>query len=345
MSNMGTLNPTTQTTVGDIYLLRQGGIDYVQSREQLAASLANGRWIAEANYQQHTPVTGSNGLPYKAVQNSGVDLGGSVDPTTDTSETHWRLDLPEVLPLEGDWNGFLNPQHTQPLELEDTSAGTRAFTADAELAPNIYASGAGNITFADDGWIFTDGIYKQYTFTENQLALIEVDSVSVYVVDQAGGKHFVNNSTVGVTVAKVDATTLRVSLTSALLATLSITKVWRFFVTEKLGYIPELSPESPQIAKMAGVNVVSLSRAAGITYINPRNYPMEVTIVVYTALASTRLDGFLTIDGQNSTRFKTATTTGSGDRATLTAKIPPKKTYLLNLPDADTEMLYWGEQY
>lgn len=149
----------------------------------------------------------------------------------------------EVSPLNNDWNGYLDPSHTVPIEFEDTSAGTRSFTVDAELAPNIFASDASNITFADDGWIMNGGIYKKYTFTAEQLALIDLSAIPVNIKDELGNVYHVNNSTDGVSVTSISSTEIKIEITNLLLTTIGIAKVWEFFVTETIGIIPTLGVE------------------------------------------------------------------------------------------------------
>lgn len=153
------------------------------------------------------------------------------------------LQLREVSPINNDWNGYLDPDHTVPIEIGDTSAGTRVFDLDEEIAPNIYSGAASNsITFADDGWIFTQPIYKLYTFTAAQMAGIDVTEVPVFLKDQTGASYFVKHDGSTVNVTKPNATTLKVEITSGIFAGLGITKLWRLFPTEGVGYVVELEP-------------------------------------------------------------------------------------------------------
>ncbi|AUR91512.1 hypothetical protein NVP1161O_070 [Vibrio phage 1.161.O._10N.261.48.C5] len=89
-ANFGTLNPTTTSTAADDYLVRQGGIDYKQSRAVLAAGVANARWDSAANYLAGTSVVSSDNMTYKARVASGPDYGGAVNPSTDTDWSHWK---------------------------------------------------------------------------------------------------------------------------------------------------------------------------------------------------------------------------------------------------------------
>ncbi|CAM0044775.1 hypothetical protein VPHK460_0077 [Vibrio phage K460] len=240
--NFGTLNSTTISTASDAFLVRQNNIDYKQNREVLAAGLANARWTAGANYEIGTVIIASDNLPYKAVAVSGVDSGGAVDPTTDTDKSHWEVYLQNVEPRNNDWNGYLNPDHTTPLELENTSVGTRSFVAGTEVAPNLTFTAETDVTFANDGWSWLAGnaLTKSYEYTTEQIALIDINKVPICIKNQAGKVYFFKNGDTGVTVSISD-NTLTVSLDGAIFSG-DITKVWRFFVTEKEGSVAELSP-------------------------------------------------------------------------------------------------------
>jgi hypothetical protein len=86
MATFGTLNPTSSTTSTDDYLLRQGGVDYKQSREHLAAGIANARWDATATYDVGSEILGSDDKRYVALfQTTGTD------PTTDDGTTWEQL--------------------------------------------------------------------------------------------------------------------------------------------------------------------------------------------------------------------------------------------------------------
>jgi hypothetical protein len=85
MATFGTLNPTSSTTSTDDYLLRQGGVDYKQTREHLAAGVANARWDATATYDAGSEIFGSDNKRYVALfQTTGTD------PTTDGGST-WSV--------------------------------------------------------------------------------------------------------------------------------------------------------------------------------------------------------------------------------------------------------------
>jgi hypothetical protein len=82
MATFGTLNLTSSTTSADKYLIRQGGVDYKQTREHLAAGVANARWDSTATYDAGSEIFGSDNKRYVALfQTTGTD------PTTDGGST------------------------------------------------------------------------------------------------------------------------------------------------------------------------------------------------------------------------------------------------------------------
>lgn len=90
MATFLTLPETTDSFKDDEFILRQAGEDKKISREELAAGVANSRWVNTVNYDAYTLVTGSNGVVYRAKKASGPDWLGFVDPTTDTSNVSWE---------------------------------------------------------------------------------------------------------------------------------------------------------------------------------------------------------------------------------------------------------------
>lgn len=253
MSSFNTLPVTTDNTSTDEYLLRQGTSDFKQTRESLAASIANARWLNTANYETGSTAVGSDGIRYKAVQASGPANGGAVNPVTDTNGSRWEIDFTvdpskvEVEPLNNQWNGFFDPKHQSqlPAPAGYPDAGGTSYLAGDEWSFGNFASG-GSISSSDTGITFTVGVYKLFEYTSEQLANIDVDKVPVYLKDELGNEHFVTNATNGVNVTKPDATTLKVELTVDIFAELGITKVWRFFVTDKVGRVAELSPDETE---------------------------------------------------------------------------------------------------
>lgn len=88
MTTLSTLNETLNTAADDRYLIRQNGIDYIQTRETLSAALSNARWVDNVDYLTGSRTIGSDGKDYKAVQPTGPSTTVQ-DPTTDVSETYW----------------------------------------------------------------------------------------------------------------------------------------------------------------------------------------------------------------------------------------------------------------
>lgn len=194
---------------------------------------------------------------YEAFFGSLLDEAGeTVNGTTDTaqnSQLHKAMQKArEVSPLNNDWNGYLDPDHQSSLPAPNgypgnSGGGEVAYTADEEISYGIYAGASGATVSSDDnGWVFTGSIYKLFTLTAEQLALIDVTTVPIFLKDQAGAAYFVNHNGTTVNVTKPSSTTLKVEITSGIFAELSITKLWRLFVTEKVGYVGELSADDVQ---------------------------------------------------------------------------------------------------
>ncbi|CAM0013297.1 hypothetical protein VPHK367G1_0065 [Vibrio phage K367 g1] len=156
----------------------------------------------------------------------------------------------QVLPFNSDWNGFMEPSHQYRLPSAsgypgNSSGGEVVYSSGDEITMGIFSgSNLNSVSSDDDGWIFSGSIYKEYAMTAEQIALIDVNSVNVFVKDEAGVSYFWKNGDTGVTVSKPTSTTLRVTLDSAIFGV--ITKLWRFFVAEKVGYVGELSPDETE---------------------------------------------------------------------------------------------------
>jgi hypothetical protein len=246
------------------------------------------------------------------------------------------LQLRQVNPLNNDWNGFFDPEHQvelpSPAGYPLTSrAGGTVYGLDDEWSFGNYSSAAANnISSDDDGVIFSVGTYKLFNFTSDQLTLIDVNDVPVYIVDQAGTSYFVNNSTVGVNVTKPDSTTLKVELTNTIFATLGITKVWQFFTTGGVGYVPTLDPDASGLLVAGSVGLiqdyvdVSLSRAPGVSYTNTA--PVPILVKVARSMSSGSNSFF--VEGS---AISTVGSTGAGVSSTSTHSVivPPGKTYSL----------------
>lgn len=197
------------------------------------------------------------------------EAGETVDGTTDTaqnSQLHKAMQKArEVSPLNNDWNGYLDPDHQSSLPSGagypgNSGGGEVAYAADEEISYGIYAGASGaTVSSDDDGWIVSAGsIYKLFTLTAEQLALIDVTTVPIFLKDQAGAAYFVNHNGTTINVTKPSSTTLKVEITSGIFAGLSITKLWRFFVTEKAGYVGELSADDVERSVRGGYIVRTL---------------------------------------------------------------------------------------
>lgn len=204
----------------------QGILDYSASIDYSATTGAvvkdaGGVYVClQDNGPSSTVAQPSNGLPY------------------------WtRIDIGEVSPLNNQWNGFFDPAHQSqlPSPAGYPDPGGTAYSAGDEWSIGNFASG-GTITSSTTGITFTVGTYKEFEYTTEQLANIDVNKVPVYLVDETGKRHFLTNATNGVNVTKPDSTTLKVELTNAIFAELGIAKLWRLFVTERVGRVEEVSP-------------------------------------------------------------------------------------------------------
>lgn len=180
---------------------------------------------------------------------AGLTYNNSADIPS-TSQLHKAMQIGrEVSPRNNDWNGYLDREHQLQLPAPNgypgnTGGGAVSYANDDEISSGIFAGIAGATVGADsDGWIFTGSIYKEYDYTAAQLALIDVNKVPVYLKGQDGSEYFADNATTGVTVEKIGGK-LRVTISDAIFASLGITKLWRFFVTEKVGRVVEKSAKS-----------------------------------------------------------------------------------------------------
>lgn len=228
-------------------------------------------------------ITVYSGLPYVKFQN--ID-GATDDPS---ASNDWKVfdGLSESLPLNNDWNGYLDPEHQSSLPSAggypgNSGGGEVVYPADTEISHGIFSGSGGATVSSDaDGWIISAGsIYKLNTFTDAQLADIDVTTVPVFLKNQDGTPYFVKHNGSTINVTKPSATMLKVEITSGIFAGLSITKLWRFFVTEKVGYVVELSPDTIErllITNFYSTLDVTLSRSPNVTYTNGSR-PRQVCI-------------------------------------------------------------------
>lgn len=182
---------------------------------------------------------------------AGLTYNNSADIPS-TSQLHKAIQIVrEVSPRNNQWNGYLDPEHQSRLPSPngypaDSGGGGTSYTADQEISDGIFAGASGATVSSDsDGWILSAGsIYRLYTYTIEQLADIDINTAPIFIRDEAGNGYHINNSTTGVSVSKPDTTTLRVEIDSGIFAELGITKLWRWFDTEKIGYVIEKDPDS-----------------------------------------------------------------------------------------------------
>lgn len=341
-NNFGTLNRTTRTTSEDLFLLRQSGIDYAQTREILAAGVANARWSSLANYTVGTEVLGSNHLPYKAVVASGPDNAGAHDPTTGGNNSPWMLDIPSVSPLNNDWNGFFDPEHQEQLPSpngypSDSSSGGSVYAANDQWSFNCFSSTTANTISSDvDGVIFSGSIEKRYEFTPEQIVTFGEDKIVVYIKDQDGKEYLFKNGDTGVTVSIVG-TTITVTLSSEIFTIAGLTKVWRFFVTERVGSVVELSVDSLLRLMPRRKVDVTATRALGVTYTNTT----PNTRVVYFAGLSQSITNFNIIATLDST-IVARTDIPSTVEAAVSFTVPPFSNYQISNADG-VETFTWSE--
>jgi len=176
---------------------------------------------------------------------AGFSPNGDVDTAEASQFFDSLVNLKQVAPLNNDYNGYMDPDHQSSLPSDagypGNSGSPTTYALDDEISRRIYSGSAGNSVSSDaDGWIFSGSIYKEYAMTAEQIALINVNSVNVFVKDEAGVSYFWKNGDTGVAVTKPTSTTLRVTLSAGIFSV--ITKLWRFFVTERVGRVVEKDP-------------------------------------------------------------------------------------------------------
>lgn len=290
--------------------------------------------------------------------NAGESPNGTVDTATSSQiysahiakveEIATEKSLERVIeasPLNNDWNGYLDPAHTTPIEYVDTSTGTRSFAADTEIAPNLYVSAASDVTFSATGisWLLGNSLYKLYNFTEEQLSLIDETTVPVFIKDESGVSHNLTDTSSGVNVTKPDATTLKVEIDFTIFTTLGITKLWRFFPTEKVGHVGELSVDeslSLFINKKGDPRKfvdVTLSRSRGVSYLNDTHFPKYINIDYFMS-ASQSIPYFV-----DSYEFNIRSPAGVSMAANLNVKLMPGESFMLSA--VGTMTIYkWSER-
>lgn len=304
--------------------------------------------VSTVNYPVGSMVVYS-GLPYVKFQNNDGTIS---DPSLSND---WKVfdGLSEVSPRNNQWNGYLDPEHQSDLPAPNgypatSGGGGTAYTVGQEISDGIFAGAGGATVSSDsDGWIVSAGsIYRLYTYTIEQLADIDVNTAPIFIRDEAGNNYYINNSTTGVTVSKPDATTLRVELDSGLFAELGITKMWRWFDTEKIGYVVELSPDELIHALTNRLKelrqVVSFPIGAGAGQRNKATLytntdPID-RVVSVTCAATTTSTLAIEVDG---VIFDTVVPAASASgTASVQAVVKRFSTYKVNYPGT---ILYWAE--
>lgn len=196
------------------------------------------------DYTANNALVKDDGGLYLCTANNGP---ASAVKQPSTEPLFWRrIDITEVSPLNNTWNGYLDPEHQSSLPAPNgypgnSGGGEVVYAADEEISFGIFAgSGGATVSSDSDGWIFTGSIYKLYDYTAEQLADIDVTKVPVYLKDQAGVEYFLKHNGSSVIVTKVGSQ-LKVEITDDIF-TVSLTKLWRWFDTESVGRVEEISP-------------------------------------------------------------------------------------------------------
>lgn len=226
-------------------------IDRGQHNQLWNTVTANIKEWQEQLYPEHQPdtiypvgsITRYSDVNYLRVSGTTVTANPSV-----SNEWVVYSSITETTPRNNQWNGFFTIDHLTPLPtpagLPTTSGlGGTVYAADDEFTFGNFSSASSNtISLDDDGLIFSEGIYKLFTFTTEQLTLIDVTKVPIYIVGQDGSRHFLKHDGTDVVVTKPDATTLKVQINASILTTLSISKILTFHATNGVGFVPQMSP-------------------------------------------------------------------------------------------------------
>lgn len=91
MANWSNITPENSNEKDDEFIIYHQGINRLQKRDVVAASMSNARWLPEGNYLAGSEIQGSDNLWYTAVINTGGDYGNSVNPVTRSDNSVWRL--------------------------------------------------------------------------------------------------------------------------------------------------------------------------------------------------------------------------------------------------------------
>jgi len=235
--------------------------------------------------------------------------------------------LREVEPRNNDWNGYFDPAHQAQLPSPAGYPNTTPtpYSAGDEWSLGNYALG-GTISVDSDGAIWSLGTEKRYEYTQEQIDLIDVNKVPVFIKAQDGKVFYFKNGDAGVVVS-IAGTTLTVTLDAAIFGVTGIDKVWRFFVTDKVGSVVELSTDALASVIYSKLTTTSykeqLFLSLDTTYTNELGVPFHLWVVLETIGAgSTTRD--LLVGGSDFSGF---TIGEAGGLMTLTAKIGSGETY------------------
>lgn len=292
---------------------------------------------------------------FQRLMTEGGITANEVADTVPTSQIFEALSfIIEADPLNNDWNGYLDPDHQSNLPAPNgypgaSGGGEVAYSADEEISLGIFAGASGATVGADsDGWIFTGSIYKEYEYTTEQIALIDVDKITVYIKGQDGSVHFASNATTGVAVAKIGGK-LRVTIGDGTLAVIGITKLWRFFVTDKVGIVTEKSVDvvanliEKQLESRREWSFVTGSRAPAILYTNDTGCDIELRVTISPTGVSGQWGGSLLINGSSSDVYASDPNRAlaPNNSYTLSGLVPKGRTYSVTLNSSS--VVNWRE--
>lgn len=287
----------------------------------------------DGSYLEEQWLNDLDGFFASALMDAGVVPNGNVDEGGNSQLYDAVLRTREVTPLNNSWNGFLTRDHiTQlpsPAGVPATSgSGGTAYSADDEWSIGNFATG-GTISLDDDGLVFSQGIYKLFTFTAEQLSFIDVTKVSVYIVGQDGSRHFVKHNGAGVIITKPNTTTLKVRLDNSVFAELGITKLFSFFVTAGVGYVPQKYISDQVFYELAMKSRrwedVTSQRFEGVTYTNTTITDIDIAINATVSTAGNLYS--VIVDG---TPIYASSSGNSSYRNSCLATVPPGATYRID---------------
>ena len=310
---------------------------------------------ADPNYQDtkfkdNFPASVPNGSPLKSIDRNellalqeaimneaGFEYNGVLDTPQDSQLFKaYQAALTNAEPRNNDWNGYFDPEHQEQLPSPTGYPNTTPtpYGLDDEWSLNCFSGIAGNTISSDaDGVVFSGSIYKKYEYTAEQIALIDVDKVPVFIKAQDGKAFYFKRGDTGVDVQKVG-TTLTVTLDVAIFGVTGIDKIWRFFVADKVGVVAELSPEAlvgkiiTTLTSMMKPVDKSGSRLSGVTYTNNNPYTIYVYIW-FTGPISGEVAADLSVDGLPISNIRCAAASNA-PIGTLSARVPPGSTYICN---------------